>query len=112
MKLLRSSVTTVPGVNEIIVLEKSAVSPMSSWRSLGGELAERNFDTALLFPNSVHAALVASRAAIPERWGYRTNWRGTLLTRAIGDDVVRKFDPIQIWCTAAHSFASASPANV
>src|SRR5205085_9659281 len=31
----------------------------------------------------IHAALVASRAGIPERWGYRTPFRGRLLTRAI-----------------------------
>src|SRR5437899_2036030 len=30
------------------------------------------FDTALLLPNSFHAALDAWRAGIPQRWGYRT----------------------------------------
>jgi len=44
---------------------------------------DRGFDTALLLPNSFHAALLASRAGIRERWGYRTQWRGRLLTRAI-----------------------------
>ena len=38
--------------------------------------ATARFDAALLLPNSFHAALVASRAGIPERWGYRTDWRG------------------------------------
>jgi heptosyltransferase-2 len=47
------------------------------------ELRGRGFDAALLFPNSFHAALIAFRAGIPERWGYRTGWRSTLLTRAI-----------------------------
>jgi heptosyltransferase-2 len=41
------------------------------------------FDTALLLPNSMHAALLVSRARIPQRWGYRTQLRGPLLTRAI-----------------------------
>jgi heptosyltransferase-2 len=41
------------------------------------------FDTAILLPNSFHAALVARLAAIPERWGYRTGWRGLLLSRAV-----------------------------
>ena len=45
-------------------------------------LKDRGFDTALLLPNSFHAALMASRAGIRERWGYRTQWRGRLLTRA------------------------------
>ena len=27
--------------------------------------------------------IVARRAGVAERWGYRTGWRGSLLTRAI-----------------------------
>jgi heptosyltransferase II len=74
----------VPAVNDTIVLEHQAsVVRVSSWGALGVELAGVGFDTALLLPNSLHAALVASRAGIPERWGYRTSWRGSLLTRAI-----------------------------
>ena len=46
-------------------------------------LAAGRFDTALLLPNSTRAAIVARRAGIAERWGYRTGWRGSLLTRAI-----------------------------
>src|SRR5262249_22429555 len=41
------------------------------------------FAAALLLPNSFHSALLVKRAGIPERWGYRTDWRGPLLTRAI-----------------------------
>ena len=62
----------VPHVGHVVVLEKG-VRP-----SLQPEV-----DTALLLPNSFHAAFIASRAGIPERWGYRTEWRGPLLTRAI-----------------------------
>ena len=46
-------------------------------------LEAQRFDTALLLPNSTRAAIVARRAGIAERWGYRTGWRGSLLTRAI-----------------------------
>ena len=46
-------------------------------------LASQRFDTALLLPNSTRAAIVARRAGVAERWGYRTGWRGSLLTRAI-----------------------------
>src|SRR5205807_2036599 len=67
----------VPEVNGTIVLDRAARC-LAAWRSLGSELTTRAFDSALLLPNSVHAALVVSRAGIPERWGYRTNWRGTL----------------------------------
>ena len=74
----------VPDVNETIVLERrvSLLQP-SAWRALGAEIAGREFDTAILLPNSAQSALAASRAAIPERWGYATDWRGRLLTRAI-----------------------------
>ena len=41
------------------------------------------FDAALLLPNSFRSALAAMRAGIPERWGYRADCRGPLLTRAI-----------------------------
>src|SRR5580765_3977095 len=50
---------------------------------LVGSGALDGFDTALLLPNSFHAALLAARAGIRERWGYRTDWRGFLLTRGI-----------------------------
>jgi heptosyltransferase-2 len=49
----------------------------------GAGLQGRGPDTALLLPNSFHSAFTAARAGIPERWGYRTDWRGRLLTRAV-----------------------------
>jgi heptosyltransferase-2 len=52
-------------------------------RETGNELANQGFDTALLLPNSMRAALVVALAGIPERWGYRANVRGALLTRAV-----------------------------
>jgi heptosyltransferase-2 len=74
----------VPDVNETIVLGRpDAFHAVHAWRTLGAELSGSRFDTAMLLPNSMRAALVASRAGIPERWGYRTAWRGSLLTRAI-----------------------------
>ena len=74
----------VPGVHETIVLSKPAsLGDVARWTAIGAELVNHAFDTALVLPNSIHAALVASRAGIPERWGYRTPFRGRLLTRAI-----------------------------
>ena len=74
----------VPEVDDTIVLPGPArTGGVPRWRAIGAELAGRNFDAALLFPNSMHAALIAARAGIPERWGYRASWRGRLLTRAI-----------------------------
>jgi heptosyltransferase-2 len=40
-------------------------------------------DVALLLPNSVRTAVVARRAGVTGRWGYRHQGRGVLLTRAI-----------------------------
>jgi heptosyltransferase-2 len=74
----------VPEVDDTVLLSKpAAIHDLARWRALGAELAHRGFDAALLLPNSMHAALVVARAGIPERWGYRTGWRGRLLTRAI-----------------------------
>jgi heptosyltransferase-2 len=74
----------VPEIDGTIVLSKpAALHDVARWRSLGRELSEGRFDAALLLPNSMHAALLVSRAGIPERWGYATAWRGPLLTRAI-----------------------------
>jgi heptosyltransferase II len=39
--------------------------------------------SALLLPNSFRSALDVWRARIPERWGYRTDWRAPLLTRSV-----------------------------
>ena len=74
----------VPEVDGTLVLSKpAALHDVGRWRALGAELAGGGFDTALLFPNSLYAALLVSRAGVPERWGYRAGWRGSLLTRAI-----------------------------
>jgi len=59
----------VPHVHDVVVLDRS---PLDS-----------RYDTALVLPNSFRSALIVSRAGVPERWGYRTQWRTPLLTRAI-----------------------------
>jgi heptosyltransferase-2 len=59
-------------VDEVVVLPRRGPYP------LGGS------DVALLLPNSFHSALMTARAGVRERWGYRTDWRALLLTRAVG----------------------------
>lgn len=51
--------------------------------SAGSALREGGYKTALLFPNSFNAARVARSAAIPERWGYSSDFRSWLLTKAV-----------------------------
>ena len=48
-----------------------------------GVLAAGQFDVAILLPNSFRSAWVVRRGEIPERWGYRSDFRGWLLTRAV-----------------------------
>jgi len=59
----------VPGVGAVVPSESLS--------------ANAQYDAALLLTNSFHSALTAWRAGIPERWGYRRDLRGPLLTRAV-----------------------------
>src|SRR5437899_7624164 len=69
----------VPGVNETIVLERAmSIADVARWHELGAEIRGKGFDTALVLPNSLHAALLAARANIPNRWGYSTDCHGAL----------------------------------
>jgi len=70
----------MPGVDGVVPL------PGSGIRALGAHtdaLKAGGFDLAILLTNSFASALAASRAGIAERWGYRRDWRGRLLTRAV-----------------------------
>jgi heptosyltransferase-2 len=67
--------------DELIVL--GAGSTGGKIRHEQAVLAAGRFDAALLLPNSFRAAWTASRAGIPQRWGYAGNLRGRLLTRAV-----------------------------
>ena len=74
----------VGGVDELVVIPRAR--GMARWRMLGenaAALRRAEADAAVLLPNSTQTALMARRAGIPERWGYRGNLRGWLLTRAV-----------------------------
>jgi heptosyltransferase-2 len=71
---------TIPGVDGVVPLPGGglrAIGPHAQALKAGG------FDLAILFTNSFATALAASRAGIAERWGYRRDLRGRLLTRAV-----------------------------
>lgn len=70
----------IPFVSETIVIERT--SAIDILRIAAG-LRAGGFHAALLLPNSFASALTATTARIPNRWGYRTDGRGVLLTRAI-----------------------------
>jgi heptosyltransferase-2 len=47
------------------------------------QVADAGVELAILFPNSFASAWIARKAGIPERWGYRSDWRRGLLTRSV-----------------------------
>jgi len=48
-----------------------------------GTLRAASFDAGLILANSFSSALLLRRARVPERWGYRADGRGWLLTKAV-----------------------------
>jgi heptosyltransferase-2 len=67
--------TMVPDINGVRVLGKG--------RGAGEALRDQRYEAALLLPNSFNAARLAWRAGIPERWGYRSDFRSPLLTKGV-----------------------------
>lgn len=74
----------VPEVDAVVTLNPRApLTRPAAWQQDAARLAAGQFDLTVLLPNSFVSAWTASRASIPERWGYATHWRGPLLTRRI-----------------------------
>ena len=74
----------VDEVDDVIALKgRGGVGAIVAAKRNARTLAAGAFDAALLLPNSFLSAWIAARASIPERWGYRSDWRGRLLTRAL-----------------------------
>src|SRR6267142_4333670 len=77
-------------IDELLVHEgsglRSVVHQVREWR-------KRSFDLAVLFPNSLETALVASLARVPLRIGYATEGRQALLTHPL---------PLPEWRSSKH----------
>jgi heptosyltransferase-2 len=74
----------VDEVDDVIPLTGGGgVAAIASAKANARTLAAGEFDTALLLPNSFLSAWIARQAKIRERWGFRADWRGRLLTRAL-----------------------------
>ena len=74
----------VAGVDDVVIIPRARGA--ARWRTLGENaeaLRRTGADAAVLLPNSLQTAVMALRAGIPERWGYRRNLRRWLLTRAL-----------------------------
>ncbi|HEY8549216.1 MAG TPA: lipopolysaccharide heptosyltransferase II [Vicinamibacterales bacterium] len=70
----------IAGVDHVVGLTGKGIRALGTHAR---QLAEGRFDRAILLTNSFASALAVKRAGIPERWGYRRDLRGPLLTRAV-----------------------------
>jgi heptosyltransferase-2 len=76
--------TMSPLVESVIRLESRGASwRRTAARQDAAQLRESGADVALLLPNSFSSAWLVKSAGIAERWGYATDWRSPLLTRAV-----------------------------
>jgi heptosyltransferase II len=74
----------VDAVDDVVVLEGGGGwGAIRSVTANATALGQGEFDAALLLPNSFLSAWTLWRAGIKERWGFRRDARGRLLTRAI-----------------------------
>ncbi len=71
-----------PENGAVDVLPANGAKTWRDLRAAAAALRERAFDVGLLLTNSFGSALEFRRAGIPERWGYRRDGRGFLLTKA------------------------------
>jgi lipopolysaccharide heptosyltransferase II len=73
-----------PDVDGVVVLEWSG--KVLKRDALSRDIAAvetEEIDTAILLPNSFASAWLVHRAHVPQRWGYATDLRRPLLTRAV-----------------------------
>jgi heptosyltransferase-2 len=74
----------VQGVDQLITLPGGGgLRAVFAWKDDARALTQGGFEIAILLPNSFATALIARNAGIHERWGFATDWRGRMLTRAI-----------------------------
>jgi heptosyltransferase II len=73
-----------PHVDEIVVYDKPGKHAGAAGTvRLARELRRRRCGRAILFQNAFNAALLAFLAGVPDRWGYATDGRRFLLSRAV-----------------------------
>lgn len=61
----------VPGIDRVTVLDS------------GDGAVQLNAEIGILLPNSFRSAWLLKRAGVRQRWGYRADFRGALLTKAV-----------------------------
>jgi heptosyltransferase-2 len=79
-----------PVVDDVIVLQwNGKLLARRSRRADVAALRELRADASVLLPNSFSSAWLVSRAGIPERWGFATDMRARLLSRAVPRPAIR-----------------------
>ncbi|HEY6360554.1 MAG TPA: lipopolysaccharide heptosyltransferase II [Vicinamibacterales bacterium] len=74
----------VPGIDDSVVLAwKGHWWNRTAFHTDAVRLASVGADVAILLPNSFATAWLLKQAEIPERWGYATDMRSRLLSRAV-----------------------------
>ncbi len=75
----------LPEVDEVVADDANGSDADSNARGrLAGVIRAARFDRAVILPTSFESAWTLARAGVPERIGYRGEWRGLLLTSAVG----------------------------
>lgn len=69
----------VTGVDAVVTLSAGR----TSYQPNIDTISRGRFDVAILFPNSFASAWMTYKARVPERWGYRADWRSRWLTRPV-----------------------------
>lgn len=72
----------VSGVSDVLPLASAGAWRGPAFEADVARVGQGGYARAVLFTNSFGSAWMLWRAGVPERWGYRTDWRGPLLTRA------------------------------
>jgi heptosyltransferase-2 len=74
----------VPGVDEVVTLQwRGTLARRAAMAADVARLAVIGAELAILLPNSFGSAWLAKSAGISERWGYASDLRRPLLTRAV-----------------------------
>jgi heptosyltransferase-2 len=82
--------TMSPVVDDVIVMRwNGKLWARQSRRADIAALRGLRADVSLLLPNSFSSAWLVSRAGIPERWGFATDMRARLLSRAVPRPAIR-----------------------
>jgi heptosyltransferase-2 len=71
----------VPGIDAVV--DAASIAGVNVPPSAGAGLQPRPTTVGILLPNSFGSAWRLKRAGVAERWGYATDWRSPLLTRAV-----------------------------